>query len=366
MKTFSLNPQDAWFFRDGRPYNKEESNQADVSSVFPPPARTLSGAFRAALARANGWNGKGAWSEALNSSLGNGPDDLGPLQFSGPFLIKDGQALWPLPRLILGRAGECWLPSAFLCPDKVTLATDAGDLNLPLLALRAGETADGLKPAETSWATASALGAILNGNLPQASEIFPPGALWEHESRVGLHRDEIKLTTGEGALYSPAYVRLKKGVALGVGLEGLAETLSSSIPSLFPLGGESRLAQCDPWPHDPLPVAPPLNSFRPDQNGYLSFAVILLTPGAFREPPIPGVGIVSACLGKPQLIGGWNSVAREPLPLKPHAPAGSVWFCQIRETDFPAIHSLHGSHIGPHASHGFGQIILGHWPINTN
>jgi len=37
----SITPQDACFFRDGRPYNYAESNQADVESVFPPSARTL-------------------------------------------------------------------------------------------------------------------------------------------------------------------------------------------------------------------------------------------------------------------------------------------------------------------------------------
>ncbi|MEX2381429.1 MAG: type III-B CRISPR module-associated Cmr3 family protein, partial [Opitutales bacterium] len=51
MKTLHLIPQDAWFFRDGRPYTKEENDQSDVESLFPPVPSTLSGALRVALAR---------------------------------------------------------------------------------------------------------------------------------------------------------------------------------------------------------------------------------------------------------------------------------------------------------------------------
>jgi CRISPR-associated protein Cmr3 len=72
MHYYTLTPQDAWFFRDGRPYNHGESNQADVESLFPPPARTLTGAVRAALARANGWNGSGRWTNELNRHFGSG------------------------------------------------------------------------------------------------------------------------------------------------------------------------------------------------------------------------------------------------------------------------------------------------------
>ncbi len=373
MRTFALTPADAWFFRDGRPYNVapikgpdqkspvKEAPQADVPSVFPPPARTLSGALRAALARGNGWSGHGPWTPELNRAFGSGPNELGALQFTGPFLIKDGQSLWPLPRHLLGRTRERWEPIAFLHPDDKTHPTDNGDMNLPVLAAP-GEKADGLKPAEAAWATTHALSTILQGTRPSAADIFMPRELWAHEARVALRRDETRLTTGEGALYSPAYVRLKRGVALGVGIAGVPDALKSDVPPLFPLGGESRLAQCEPWPHDPLPAAPPRDSFKHDDSGCIRFTVILLTPGCFKSPDLPGARVVSACVGKPQFIGGWDSLKREPLPLQPFAAAGSVWFCTAREDEFPSILALHGKHIGPYAAHGFGHIILGHWP----
>lgn len=361
MKTYCLMPVDAWFFRDGRPYNEKETNQADVSSVFPPPARTVSGALRAALARANGWKGHGPWPDSLNRAFGSSANELGALQFAGPYLIKDGSALWPLPRHVLGRAGERWTPTAFLRPADKPTVCDAGEINLPVIALPPGERRDGLKPAETAWITARALQSLLAGELPKPDDILAASELWKHEPRVGLRRDETTLATGEGALYSPAYVRLRPGVSLGVGVAGVPEDMAD-VSSLFPLGGESRLAHCDLWSGETVPAALPRDHFTADGSGCITFTVMLLTPGCFSKPELPSAEIVSACVGKPQFIGGWDSLKHTPLPLEPFAPAGSVWFCTAVAANFDAILSFHGKHLGPHATHGFGHIVIGLWP----
>ena len=145
---YALTPQDAWFFRDGRPYNEEESNQSDVPSIFPPPARTLSGGHRAAHARANGWDGKpGGWPPNATELCGSSPNDLGKLRFTGPFLLKDNQALWPAPRHLLGCVeNERWKPVAFLRPGENTCHTDAGEIKLTA-------SADGLQSVTTTITT---------------------------------------------------------------------------------------------------------------------------------------------------------------------------------------------------------------------
>ena len=57
---------------------------------------------------------------------GNGFDDLGQLQFHGPFLVRDGKFLFPVPLHLLGRAADhatlaqpFWLPSTFLSPNLI-------------------------------------------------------------------------------------------------------------------------------------------------------------------------------------------------------------------------------------------------------
>jgi CRISPR-associated protein Cmr3 len=293
--------------------------------------------------------------------LGSGPDQLGGLQFTGPFLISNGEALWPLPRHVLGRVEETWTPRAFLRPADAKTMCDAGEINLPIIALPPGEKRDGLKSAEAVWVTTTGLSALLAGGLPKAEAVVDGKKLWALEARVGLRRNEDTLTTGEGALYSPSYVRLHRGVAIGVGVAGVPDDMAD-VPEVFPLGGESRLARRDAWSGETLPAPLPHEKFSPDAAGRVEFTVVLLTPGCFTAPDLPAVEIVSACVGKPQFIGGWDSLKRAPLPLEPFAPAGSVWFCAARRADFDAIHARNGQHLGPHAAHGFGQIVIGLWP----
>jgi CRISPR-associated protein Cmr3 len=383
MKTYyELTPQDAWFFRDGRPYNKTETNQADAVSQFPPSPRTITGAFRAALARANGWDGYSNWNRdsRLREVLGDGPDDLGALRFDALFLLKKEKEkekekeeekpslpFFPAPLHLLGKtnAEGAWHPAAFLRPGNAETLTDIGRVRLPEIA--GGTTQrDGLKPAEKFWIAADGLKQALVGELPDASAFVSQNDLWKTESRVGLFRDEKTRVTVEGSLYSPTFIRLHKGVGLGVGIDRLPDGFAP--PSLFPFGGESRLAICKKLLCDnPLPPAPVL---APD-GGKISFAVIALSPlpaqpraGISPLLNIGGATLVSACAGKPVFFGGWDSINKTPLPLKPFHPAGSVWFFQAAETELQKIKELHGNCLADKHlfSHGFGQIAIGAWP----
>jgi CRISPR-associated protein Cmr3 len=377
---YALTPQDAWFFRDGRPYNKEEFNQADAVSQFPPSPRTITGAFRAALARANGWKKGLTWDFSLNPVLGHGPDDLGALQGAGPFLLKGSQPLFPAPLHLLGKTEKKnneknWNPATLLRPAKEKTLTDMGEVFLP--EIDRNLSAEGLKPAEKRWMNKTGYQAILAGKLPGPADIAAADTLWQLECRVGLQRDASTLQTEEGALYSPALVRLCRDVSLGFGagldLSKLPEPFDSVLPTRFPLGGESRMALCEQLDmEDFLPSGPD----ELDRNKDLvRFIVIALTPVPAREKAdistllhLDGVECVCACAGKPVFFGGWNSIQREPVPLEPFHPAGSVWFCEAPEGSLPGILALHGTWIGARrlTAHGFGQILIGRWPRQTH
>jgi CRISPR-associated protein Cmr3 len=326
----------------------------------------MTGAVRAALARANGWDGQlRGWPAKVTEAFGSSPDDLGKLQFMGPFLLRESHALWPMPRHVLGRSKDSeWIPSAFLRPSAKTVETDQGKINLPEISLTEGGERDGLKPVERAWITTAGLAQILAGHTPPREAVFKTSQLWQLEARVGLKRNEKTHQVEEGDLYSPSFIRLCKGVALGTGFTGVPAAMNS-LPSLFPFGGESRLAHCDSWTGNPLPEIPTLKSFKPEAKEPIQFTVMLLTPGRFDNPaPLlhPSVKRLSACIGKPVRIGGWDSLKNEPLPLEPFHPAGSVWFCEAPECDFSAIHAHHLRWLGKFSAHGFGQIVIGHWP----
>ena len=381
-RTILLTPIDAWFFRDGRPYNQGESGQTDVRSLFPPFAPTVVGTLRAALAVGQGWNGRESWDEKLHLILGNGFDDLGQLQFHGPFLVRDGKCLFPVPLHLLGCTADhatlaqpFWLPSAFLAPNLKgsVLESDLGPVRFPVPIRSKGQHGQ-LKEPTGLWATAAGFSRILRGEMPDAETLVPSSVLWKTEQRVGLARNHDRRAAEEGALYSPEYVRLLRGVELATMVEGVPGEWT--FPDLIALGGESRMAQCESRSGElPLPQSP-VDMIRESNR----FTVSLLTPLCLRRdssgrlaPPMPGQSfpgltgskVVSACVGKPVHIGGWNSLNREPLPLIPYLPAGSTWFCEADPVALDSVLTSHGRHVGERTPYGFGQIALGAWPQQT-
>ncbi len=373
MTTLILRPHDTLFLRDGRPFNQGDQEQAATAGIFPPHAPTVVGALRAALARASGWTG-GAWSSELTARLGSGVDwsqgdgPLGPLRFAGTFVRRNGRPLFPVPLcLLVKRSGEDFREVVRLAPDK-PLDCDLGGVALPE---KVGSMEGGKAP-EDVWIDSDGLKAVLNGEVPQAASLVPQSALWQTEARVGISRDESTRTTKENALYAAAHVRLADGIALAVSIDG-AET-GGLVGALAPLGGEGRSVWIEAGKAIDLPKAAVL---KPGTDGKVRYTVLLLTPAYFGDAEddwpqsggtigdgtgasLPGC-IVSACVGKPVSVGGWDGEARSPLALRPLAPAGSVWFLEAEAGDAEAILRRHGSGIGRATAWGFGLAVIGRW-----
>ena len=86
-----------------------------------------------------------------------------------------------------------------------------------------------------------------------------------------------------------------------------------------------------------------------------------------RKGPANAPGrCVSACIGKPQLYGGWDLKNEEPRPLLPFLPPGSTWFFEARVEEKTNIEVLHGHCIDDEAapSYGYGQILIGKWEVD--
>jgi CRISPR-associated protein Cmr3 len=313
---FRLEPTDAWFFRDGRPSNRGE-DQSDIDSQFPPNAATVVGALRAALARESkhDWDGRSDWSDEIKQVLGDG-NDPGQLSFTGPLLEKDGQVRFPMPGHVLGKTDEDtgrFVSSDWLAPSENPVPTDMGDVCLPqrmgLVRLEDGKK--GPDPAEGFYVTTTGMDKILSGELPSSDECIHRDRLFARESRVGIQRDADSRTTGDGAIYSPRYIRLHQGVVLVVGISGLPEQ-GWDLPGYFPLGGESRLTSCEPIEQPGFPC---------QQTGDRESVLILATSARFNgvtwwgagpgsDAGSPGQGISgnvrTATFERPLGIGGWD------------------------------------------------------------
>lgn len=357
MKDVQIRPIDAWFFRDGRPYVEGEANQTDVESEFPPGPRTIAGALRAATARGMGWSG-GSWTSntAIVEAVGDGPDDTGRASFFGSFVRHGDEDWFPAPQHLLLRRDEEHRPLALVGPGEPRI-TDIGEVRLVT-------PQEGGRDAEGYWVSREGLEAILRGDTP--TRAVPSTEFFAHEPRIGIRRNDESRTTDEGAMYSPHYVRLRPGTSLVVRVDAV------DVPeSLVPFGGESRMAALTSLGEARV-MSSPIDAIRAARK----FAVVLLSPGNLATnrgtspvpgdefPGLPGAIVVSAAATKPVYLGGWSSHGGGgPLPLLPHVPAGSVYFCELEAgADIDAVLDRHDTCIGAHANLGFGHIVLGVWP----
>lgn len=364
-----LQPVDTWFFRDGTPFSMGNAPQENVSSVFPPHPATVVGAIRASIARSKGWDGRGRWGQDISEVIGDGPGDLGRVAFDGPFLLREGQPLFRLPRHVLGRAdGTAWKPGAFLRPG-APVTCDLGEaVRLPEVAGAPNDVHE-LKPGDGWWMTRRGLDEVLNGRLPGDAELVPHGCLWSGEPRIGLQRDTSTRTAGDGKLYSTRHVRPLSGVSLGVRIAGLPSGWTPPFGQPLTLGGEGRLAECREWSAD---LALPMPSR--EIEAARTVTVVALSPVDLPQDvcaglqPLNDLGdarVVSACLERPQRVGGWNSLARSPLPLRCVLAPGSTLFCEIRDSMRFAetVAASDGLvRIGLRQRWGFGLVALGVWP----
>ncbi len=387
MTGIRLHPVDTWFFRDGTPFTAQSAPQDDVKSLFPPHPPTVVGALRAALAHANGWSGAGPWPPCIQDVLGDGPD-LGGLRFSGPFLLRKKEPLFPLPQHLLGTGGrEGWEPAGFLRPGAPVTCDLGDDVRLPEAAT---VQQDGRRPEAgvDRWLTRGGMNAVLRGERPRASEIVSSKCLWTTEPRIGLERDSVTRTAREGMLYSTLHVRPRRGVSLGMRIAGLPTSWKPPFGRLLPFGGENRLAELRKWQVGIELHAPPDSgaergnapAYPADWNVLLDRIVdarevvlVALSPLDLEEELRPGkvfddlgrVRVVSACLDRPQRIGGWDSRARRPLPLRSMPPPGSALFCEIPDPErfADAVRTGGGlARIGSRQEWGFGLVALGVWP----
>lgn len=374
---YLLHPQDTLFFRDGRPFEQADDGLAAATSVFPPHPATMTGALRAALALGQEWDGRRGWDAPLTRVLGDGPDMTGGrLRFGPPLLMRKMEDVWrplyPAPRHLLVRrvsagTGKAGWDFALLRPARVAVVTDLGALNPPLPPL--GWTGKEVRPATDWWLTEDGLRRVLAGgdvgDLATRQHAFRSDTLWVKEPRVGLALAEGSRTAVRGNLYAATHVRLAKDMALGMAVSGLPPDWTAA--DRVPLGGEHRHAQVEALAQSPATIPPPA-TFNRDGDG----ALVCLAALSHIRPPEPwlkpgpltgGDGdILSACLGDPLPIGGWDGrggATRGPQALRPFVPAGSCWFLRLRRPE--ALPDTLGD-VGD-AAHGYGRYALGTYSL---
>ena len=381
---------DTWFFREARPFDTIGSPELD--SLFPPPAPTMAGAVKTLVGRQAGIDWRGFKPKAEGESRHEHYAVLGDLRLRGPFLSRDSEPLFPAPLFLLAKkakhdaqAANGKAPELLLRRIVIgnAVETDLGKVRLPELPKTGnGDEDKGYKPLDDAWLTAAGLEAALRGDKPKPGEVFQAGQLFDHESRLGIGRENATGTVRaeDALLYQTRHVRPRDDVGLLVGVAGLP---SGAKPEPVRLGGEGRLALVEVAEGTlKLPSAPEVTD---DARGLI---LVLLTPADLddcwrlpkSEPPVcpPRDGaeakywpvevegvrlrLYSAVLGKPRREGGWHLAKGKPRRVDSFVPAGSAWYCQVEDMSLQdAINELHGIQIGDGQQLGRGLLAVGLW-----
>lgn len=374
---------DTLFFREALPMDM--AGGVELSSVFPPPARTVVGAIRTLIGESRGvdWGEFKQGTSPLNELLGT-HEHLGKLRFRGPYLLYRGERLYPVPGLLLRTPQRKNDEQAYvrLAPDLQTpVHCDLGRVFLPGLE----QPNPGVQPLEKAFLTGAGLKAVLSGGLPSSEEVIPQTKLYVEEPRLGIGRDVKRGTVIESLLYQTRHIRLgphpEDGpVQIGMDVGGLEEKILPDSPLWIRFGGESRMASVRQGTPPALPV--------PDAPAHpRGVLVTLLTHGDFGKDERPGwllpgfqeethegatcwtgtiagvpLRLVSCVLGKAVREGGWDLAHHRPRPVRSLVPAGSVYFFQVLSGDLrAAVEALHGIHLGHEQAWGRGELAAGYW-----
>lgn len=359
-----LTPSDTLFFRTGRPFTMGSESWADC--FFPPLPRTLYGALRAFLIFQRGTLEefyKGKYEEDLGT-----PKKKGAMVIRGPLLSREESLYFPVPRdLVVLKGGEEKLIPLDL--QKLEREAFVSDWETECAPVYRGE---GIAEEAEGWLEECSLQKYLQGSTGIKSlELRDERELFREEPKFGIARDRQTLTAREGYLYRIPMVRLEKGVALLLEVEGVRDFPKRGV---LRLGGEGKVVFLESMQGS---LRERLGSFwsSGECQDSETFKVYLATPAIFRRGYLPEwigddfkgekerlkLKLLGAAVGKPFPVGGWDMSRNTPKEVHKAVPAGSVYYFRLLNGRWDEVirtfHFQSISDIDP--EEGFGLSLVG-------
>ena len=382
MKLF-LQANDTFFFRDGRPFTKGE--QSEGHSIFPPLPSTLLGALRTAYIVENG-DLSSFYDGDMENSIGT-PKSLGSMCLKGVFLADTQQGVYyPIPLDVVGKTSE---NDEKLYVLKVRPQnSDFISNSIPILThhLVWEGTEDVEVETEGKLDSINMMEYLLN----RQNEYFfrHHKDFVQDEPKTGIQRDNKLLASDDGMLYRINMSRFQNRFFNPTEKKALSElgfivdhqcNLNLSEQGLLKLGGEGRSFFYKQSSHNPNPFnsedAVKQLKEKIQESGI--FKLYFAAPAIFDQGWLPkwiskktfkaqysslSFELITAAVGKPISISGWNMKDNIPKPTRQAVPAGSVYYFKVIkeqcvDTIFDTFHYRNISDF--QAAEGYGLCFVG-------
>lgn len=364
MKLF-LQPNDTFFFRDGRPFTK--GDQSEGYSIFPPLPSTILGALRTAYVAEHG-DLPSFYAGDMNEIIGK-PCSLGSMHLKGVFLAdrNSGSSIYfPIPLDLVVKEKENLLFPLEVCSHNTNLKS-----NTSLKYLLRWNGKEDVEAETSGKLMLIYMQQYLLGNHRSIRFSRNEDFVCD-EPKIGIQRSRETLTSEDNMLYRINMSRFQSRYRNMSALGFLADyECKELLPNkgLLKLGGEGKSFVYELSDHKPDPFSTEDNLKQLKKNIQDSgvFKLYFATPAIFEDGYLPktnleSIEFVTAAVGKPINIGGWNMKENKPKPTRRAIPAGSVYYYKMLDgccVD-KIIDTFHYQNISDHqAAEGYGLCFVG-------
>jgi CRISPR-associated protein Cmr3 len=367
--TIELDAIDTLFFRDGKPFSMGEETWAD--GIFPPPPSVIYGALRTAYFAEHIDEYKKL---KANGNLNQEERDITlSLKIVNSAFRIANNTYFPIPQDLVKRKSKKKELAFLLTLDKSKSISNSPVSNC-LIPLDKEISGSEIESIDNGLVTIETLCDYLNAN--SNSHYYKSLSDWvSQEPKIGIGKNnETNTSSDSGMLYRVGMNRLKKinignkvneSITLGFEIEGIS--VNSSFMRLGGEGKAVKISNTDGF--DWFSIEPP------ELTGKTQFKVYLSTPALFKSGWLPDfsekfkncnihASLMTAAIGRPIHIGGFDMKNNRPKPMLKATPPGSVYYYKteaLSSNQADALKSMfQGKSVSDfHTEQGFGIAYLG-------
>jgi len=351
-----IEPTDTLFFRDGKPFSM--GDQTAALGIFPPYPSTVYGAIRTGIISQN--QGFSSFYAGVMADEIGTIDDSSYASFklkgAFPYNSNYDHLYFPAPLDLVTEDNETAKKTG-IKQDAPFLTNMKIDQYLFPLEIEKATSVKGY------YITHTDLISYLNSAMNDFN-IYPELTFCEVEYKTGIKIDALTKTSEEGNLYRVGMRRFENDFCLACDLEG---TPSLHKDGVLKLGGEGKTVRYHTSTFH-LPDTKKTVVKRIKETGIIK--IYFATPAIFEKGWFPNkkitngpdckLELITASIGSPVSIGGWDMVKGGPKTMMRGVPSGSVYYFKILKGDVEDIYQhLHYRNISERANEGFGLIMVG-------